>query len=513
MRLPVHLQREIARLHYYDRSQSSRTIGRSLGISANTVRFMREALLNSSMAWTDLQLLDDDAWTIALGTRNKSIAQRKEAPDWALVHAEMQRPDATLERLWREWRATCPTGIAYTQFTAGYRSWAKRQHVVMRQVHRPGEKLFVDFAGRTVPVMNPQGGGSINAQIFVAVLGYSNYTYLKAVATQTTADWVKCHQDCFADLGGVPEWIVPDNLKAAVWRREKDRTVLNPAYRECLRHYDTAALPTGVRKPKHKAKAEVGVQIAQRWILFALRDRQFFSLEELNGVLKQLTAQMNEHPFKKMPGSRKERFQDKELPALKPLPTTPFELFDWRYGVRVGDDHHIEHQRSFYSVPSELRGERVDLRYTATILEVMHKGRRVAMHQMAEGRGEIKTIPEHRPVAHVRVLDGEPRNLARWAQSVGRGTEAMIRHHLESRSDAVNGLRAARRMRELAHLHGDARFEEACVYALSINITALRSVESILRHSPDRRSVAMEREEPKPSHENIRGPHYFGERT
>lgn len=511
MRLPIHLQREIARLHFYDTSQSNRAIGRAVGVSANTVRAMRRILENHRAPVADLQALDDDAWCATLGTANKTIAQRKEAPDWELVHAEMQRPDATLEQLWREWRAQCPKGIAYSQFTSGYRAWARRQHIVMRQAHRPGDKLFVDFAGRTVEIKDREGGPSTYAQIFVAVLGFSNLTYLQAVASQTTADWVKCHVDCFAALGGAPEWVVPDNLKAAVWRREKDRVVINPAYRECLRHYDTAALPTGARKPKHKAKAEVGVQIAQRWILFALRDREFFSLDELNTALKQLTVKMNAHPFKKMPGTRLERFEKTEQAALKALPAMPFELCDWRYGVRVGDDYHVEHERCFYSVPSELRGERVDLRFTGSMLEVMYRGRRVALHPLAESEGEIQTAPEHRPVAHVRVLEGEPKALSLWAESVGPNTTAMIRHHLENRSDAVNGLKAARRMRDMARLHGDARFEEACAYALPLNITALRSVESILKQSPDKRPGKATVIAPRPAHDNVRGAAYFGE--
>lgn len=511
MRLPVHLQREIARLHYYDTSQSNRAIGRALGLSANTVRAMRHILDTHRVPWTDLQSVDDDAWCAALGTGDKTIARRKEAPDWTWVHAELQRPDATLEQLWQEWRAQCPTGIAYSQFTAGYRHWTKRLHVVMRRTHRPGEKLFVDFAGRTVEIKDRKGGPSTYAQIFVAVLGYSNQTYLQAVASQTTADWVRCHVDCFTALGGAPEWVVPDNLKAAVWRREKDRVVINPAYRECLRHYDTAALPTGARKPKHKAKAEVGVQIAQRWVLFALRDHDFFSLDELNAALKRLTAQMNAHPFKKMPGTRQERFDNVEQTTLKPLPAMPFELCDWRYGVRVGDDYHVEHQRCFYSVPSELRAQRVDLRYTTAMLEVMHRGRRVALHTMADVEGEIKTLPEHRPVAHVRVLEGEPKALMLWAESVGPNAAAMIRHHLENRSDAVNGLKAARRMREMARLHGDARFEEACAYALPLNITALRSVESILKQAPDKRGKPTTGNINRPAHDNVRGAAYYGE--
>ncbi len=511
MRLPVHLQREIVRLHYYDTSQSNRAIARALGLAPNTVRAMRHLLEKNDRPWAELEAADDDIWCQWLGTNDHSIAKRKEAPDWEWVHSEMQRPDATLEQLWREWRAVCPSGIGYSQFTDGYRRWVKTLNVVMRRTHRAGEKLFVDFAGRVVEIKDRSGGPSTYAYVFVAVLGYSNFTYLQAVPTQTTADWVRCHVDCFNALGGAPEWIVPDNLKAAVLRRSKEEVVINPAYRECLRHYNTAALPTRVRKPKDKAKAEVGVQIAQRWVLFALRDFVFFSIDDVNRELRRLTAELNAHPFKNMPGSRQQRFDETERSKLKPLPANQFEICDWRYGVRVGDDYHVEHKGNYYSVPCEMRGQRVDIKFTASTLEVMFKNRRVAMHTLASSEGELVTCPEHRPVAHVRVLEGEPKAIRLWAESAGPKTEAMIRHHIEERSDVTNGLKAARRMRELARLYGEARFEEACDYALSLNITALRSMESILKQSPDKRQKPSAKTDPRPIHDNVRGADYFGE--
>lgn len=360
MRVPVHLQREAARLHFYDTTQSNRAIARISGLSANTVSDLRHKLRSCGKGWPELQTLEDDAWCAALGTQDRSRVQIKPVPDWSWVQEQMQLPDATMERIWREWRETCPDGVAYSQFTALYRQWGKRQHIVMRRSHRPGDKLFVDFAGRTVEIRDPNGGPPTFAQIFVAVLGYSNYTYIEALASQTTPDWVLCHVHAFEALGGVPHWVVSDNLKAAVWRRERERVVLNPAYSDCLRHYDTAPLPTGARKPKHKAKAEVGVQIAQRWVLFALRERVFFSLAELNQELVRLTAALNEHPFKRLPGCRRERFEAQDRPALKPLPAVHFELRDWRYGVRVQDDHHVEHGRCYYSVPHHLARERVE---------------------------------------------------------------------------------------------------------------------------------------------------------
>lgn len=509
LRLPIHLQREIARLHFYDPKQSSRAISRAVGVSTNSVLTLRSLLTTRDIP-QNLFDLDDDAWTAALGNEDRGVAQRKEAPDWNWVYEQMQRPDATLEALWQEWRAICPEGIGYSQFTENFRKWTKLQHIVFRKVHVPGEKLFVDFAGSTVTVRSRDGGPSIEAQIFVAVLGYSNYTFMYAVPSQATAYWLECHDACFANLGGVPKWVVPDNLKAAVIRREGGQVVLNPGYRACLTHFGTAALPTGARKPKEKSKAEVGVQIVQRLVLFRIRDFDFFSVADLNAELARRTKLVNARLFKKMSGSRLQRFEETERAALQPLPEAPFEMSDWRYGVRVGDDYHVEHERNFYSTPYELRGERVDLRITASQLEIMSRGRRVALHSLADGEGSVKTFPEHRPIAHTRVLEGEPKALLLWADTVGPNTQKMIQHHLQDRSDLTNGLRAARRMRDMARIHGEGRFEEVCTYALPLNITALRSIESILKKSPDKGVNKTVPAALRPSHDNLRGAGYFG---
>lgn len=509
MRLPIYLQREIARLHFYESRQSHRSIARMLGLSPNTVRVFRKQLSVSDIPWTELQLYTDEQWRTTLKTHDRSVAQRKLSPDWSWVHEQMQMADATLERIWREWRETQPEGIGYSAFTGSYKDWIKSRHIVMRQTHAPGDKLFVDFAGRTVEIRDPKGGPSFYAQIFVAVLGYSNLTYAQAVASQQTADWVQCHIDCFAAIGGAPNWVVSDNLKAAVLRRERDRIVINPAYRECLAHYDTVIVPTRVRRPQDKAKAEVGVQIAQRWILFGLRHRVFFSLEELNHEIRRLMIEMNDHPFKKLPGNRRERFEAVERDRLKPLPSQPFEPCDWRYGVRVGDDYHLEHDAVYYSVPHALRGKRVDLRFTRSVMDIMHSGKRVALHALSTTTGTVVTLPEHRPIAHQRMLEGEPLALSNWARLAGPNTQTMIKQHLENRTDLVNGLKTARRMRELARIHGDERFEEVCAYAVPLNITALRSVESILKQQADRRSNQTVMPIPI-AHENLRGAAYYG---
>jgi transposase len=425
----------------------------------------------------------------------------------------MQRPDATLEQIWREWREQVPEGVGHTQFTTGYRKYTNKLHIVMRRVHRPGDKLFVDFAGRVVPIHDGDGKTVSFAQIFVAVLGYSNYTFIYAVPTQTTADWVQCHVQCFCYMGGAPEWVVSDNLKAAVWRRERDRVVINPTYRDCLKHYDTAPAPTRSRRPKDKAKAEVGVQIAQRWVLFTLRDRVFSSIADLNQEIRVLNDKLNDHPFKKLPGTRRSRFEESERAELKLLPEREFELCEWRYQVRVGADYHVEHGRCYYSVPFQITGQRVDLRFTATMLEIFLSNRRIALHALLKEIGTASTLAEHRPIPHERVLEGEPKELLQWAGSVGEKAKEMINFHLADRRDRTNGLRAAKRMRDLARDFGEARFESACNYALKSNIKTLRALESILKNQADLRPARSTAPYTPPTHTNLRGAQYFGDQS
>lgn len=513
MRIPVHMQRDVARLHFHA-LQSSRAISRATGVSANSVATLRQSLKASGKTWSELSALDDDEWQKILRTENRSIAKRKEEPVWAAIHEQMLRPDATREQLWQEWKADHPNGISYSQFTASYRVWLGQQRVVMRQVHRPGDKMFADFAGRTVEIRGAQGEESRYANLFVAAMGCSSYCYLELVWNQTTACWVEAHANAFTFYGGAPNWVVSDNLKAAVWRRERDQIVINPTYKECLKHYGSAPLPTKPRSPKQNAKAEASVQIAQRWVLFALRDRVFFSLEEANEEIRLLNQALNNRPFKKKEGCRLSRFEALDAPALRPLPATRYEIADWRYGVRVGDDYLVEHEKRFYSVPWQHRGEAVDLRYSVNALEIFRRNRRLVTHALLANPGDIRRLEEHMPAAHLRVLEGEPHAMLAWAKSVGASAEKMFNHHLVKRDDLTNGVKAARRMRELARLHGNVRFDEVCTYALALNITALRSVESIIKKNAD---LQARQKDPKgdfaarPTHPDVRGAEYFGD--
>lgn len=512
MRLPVHRQRDIARMHFYDPETSSRAIAGSLELAPNTVEFLRKKLRALDCTWAELEQLDDDEWQIKLGTKDKSIAQSKEVPEWTWVHDQLREADSTLDLVWQEWRGDAPNGIGYTSFTQGYKTWLKHQHITMRQPHLPGYKGFVDFAGRVVEIVDVNGGPSTYAKIFVAVLGYSNYTFVKAVPSEKKEDFVQCHVDWFEEIDGVPHWVIPDNLKSAIVKRERDFIHVNAAYKSCLQYYRTATFPTGVRKPKHKAKAEVGVQIGQRYIIFPLRYRKFFNIDELNAALKERCAMLNEKPFKKMAGSRMTRFLEVEKAALKPLPGKRYEYAEWRYDLRVKNDHHVEVQGCCYSVPYHLVGQTVNAKFTATLVELFAKGRLLTSHDRLHERGSFRTKDEHRPLAHRIVIEGEPKALLEWAASVGSNTLKMFEHHLKSREDATNGLKAARNMKSLAVSHSEARLEEVCTYALERNITAMRSIRSIFTSSADKRpkpqnvfSLSAARE----AHRFVRGSDYY----
>ena len=506
MRVEIRLQREVARLHLHDRAQSHREIAAAVGLSPNTAKKIRNIVDEALRPWDELSSMHDDDWVKTLGTEDKSIAQSKLTPDFGWVHEQLQQPDATLEQVWEEWRRENPEGVAYTQFSQKYRAYRKTLDVVMRHPHVPGQNLYVDFAGRTVEIKDPNGGPSIHAQLFVAAMGASSRVYCELVPSQETRHWVACHRNAFESYGGVPAWVVCDNLKAAVLYRKKGHIVINPAYRECLQHYGTAARPARPYSPRDKAKVENSVRHVQRVVLFQLRNQVFFSLEDANREIQRLTAEINARNFKKLPGSRDSRFTNLDQPALRPLPATPYEPCSWKYSVLVGPDYHVQYEGAHYSVPFHLARHAVDIRATETVIEAFHKNRRVARHK-AVPRGETATLDEHRPPNHIHSLEGMPHELLSWATRVGAQTEAMVRHHLEARNDATNGLKVASNLRKLADEFGANRIEEVCAFALARNIVALKSIKSIIRRNADKHQAPAHIK--KPSHANVRGADYF----
>ena len=369
--------KEVLRLHHAC-GLSKRKIAPLVGIGPTAVGDYLRRARGSGLGWPLPDGLDDEALERRLFPPPPSpIAETRPLPDWSIIARELRRKGVTLRLVWEEYRAEHPDGFGYSWFCDMYRDWQGRLSPTMRQEHRAGEKMFVDYAGQTMPIVTSTTGEVRDAQIFIAVLGASNFSFVTAQWSQSLPDWIGAHVDAFKAFGGVTAQVVCDNLKAGVTKASRYEPAINPTYREMAEHYGVAIMPTRPRKPRDKAKVEVGVQVVERWVLARLRNRTFFSLDELNHELRRLTADLNARVMRHLGASRRELFERLDRPALQPLPDTPYEYAEWRR-ARVGLDYHIEVDARFYSVPYRLLREPVDVRVAARTIEIFHKGRRVA---------------------------------------------------------------------------------------------------------------------------------------
>jgi transposase len=508
-RLSMRKIKEILRLKWAQ-SLSNRKIAQNCGISRPTVTDYLRRAEQAGLSWPL-----PDAWDDAKLERTlfpeppKGTALERGVPNWVEVHQEMKKKSVTLFLLWQEYREQSPQGYQYSWFCDHYRWWLGKRDWVMRQNHRAGEKLFVDYAGQTVPVVDSRTGEIRETQIFVAVLGASNYTYAEATWTQALPDWIGSHQRTFDFLGGVPEVVVPDNLLSGVSKAHRYEPDINPTYQDLATHYGVAIVPARVRRPKDKAKAEVGVQIVERWILAALRHQMFFSLSELNQAIQSLLVRLNQRPFKKLPGSREQLFKTLDYPALNPLPATPYVYAQWKK-VRVHIDYHVEVEGHYYSVPYTLIKHVLDARLTERTIEVFHRGQRVASHLRSWLKGRHTTLDPHMPEAHRKYNDWSPQRFHQWAQKIGPATAQVITTILTSRKHPQQGYRACLGILRLAKAYSDARLEAACQRALMLGTCRYKSIESILKHRLDSQPFHETPEQNLPQdHGNIRGPDYY----
>jgi transposase len=501
--------KEVLRLKWAN-DLSDRKIAQSCNISRPAVANYVERAEQAGLFWPLPDTLTDaELERLLFPTLHKSSASDRVLPDLLKVHQELQKKNVTLFLLWQEYREQHPKGYQYSWFCDQYRNWLGTRDLSMRQTHRAGEKLFVDYAGHTLPVIDPRTGEIRSAQIFVAVLGASNYTYAEATWSQSLPDWIGSHQRSFTFFGGLPELVVPDNLLSGVTKAHRYEPDLNPTYLEMATHYGVAIVPARVRKPKDKAKAEVGVQIVERWILAALRNHTFFSLTELNQTIQQLLLKLNQRPFKKLPGSRGELFQSLEKPALKALPMTPYVYAEWKL-VRVHIDYHVEIEWHYYSVPYRLVKQQLDARITENTIEVFNKGERVASHLRSWLKGHHTTLDAHRPEAHRHYGDWSPERFISWAEKIGPATGQVITVVLQERRHPEQGYRSCLGILRLAKAYSDARLEAACTRALLLGTCRYKSIESILKHGLDSKPVVVEEESALPQqHENVRGSEYY----
>ena len=502
--------KEVLRLKH-EHGLSDRQIALSCGIARSTVGEYLMRARAAGITWP-LAGLDDAAIESRLfpDRRGKAKAdQPRPMPDFAEIHNELQsHKHLTLQLVWEEYKQTHPDGYQYSQFCDLYRRWVGKLDVVLRQSHRAGEKLFVDYAGQTVPVVDPQTGEVSEASIFVAVMGASSYTYADGTLKADLESWIGSHVRGLDYIGGCPEVIVPDNLKTGVKSPSRYEPDLNPTYQEMAAHYGIAVIPARVRKPRDKAKVEVGVQVVERWILAALRKRVFTSIGELNQAIKELLEKLNARQFRKRPGSRRELFEQLDRPALKPLPVERFEIARWKW-CRVKRDYHVELMNHYYSVPSNLVGREVELRYTADTLEVLHKGVRVASHARGSRVGEATTVEAHRPESHRRYLEWTGSRVESWSSQVGPATATVVEYVLHNAAHTEQGLRCCLGLVRLANCYGVERLEAACARAVKFDACSYRSIESILKTGLDRTEPSEPVSTEPVEHPNMRGPDYF----
>ena len=503
--------REILRLKH-ECGASDRTIGRSLGIARSTVALTLDRVATAGLAWPLPEMLSDRVLEAMLyaGAGTKQGMRRKAEPDWAHVHRELRRPGVTLMLLWEEYRAREPGGYGYSRWCDLYRTWEGRLSPTMRQAHPAGERLFVDYAGQTVEVVDGRTGEVRQAQVFVAAMGASSYTYAEATWTQTLPDWIGSHTRALAFFGGVPAQLVPDNPRVGVDRANWYEPGLNRTYLDLATHYGTAILPTRVRRPRDKAKVEVAVLVVERWILARLRHRRFFSLAELNEAIALLVTDLNARPMRRLGVSRRDLFLELDYPALKPLPAQAYEYAEWRLR-RVSLDYHVDIDGHYYSVPYRLIRDQVEARLTARTVEIFHKGERVAAHLRGTGRGRHTTVPDHMPSSHRRHAEWTIERIQRTAARIGPSTAKLVSIILESRPHPEQGYRACLGILRLARQYGEPRLEAACDRGLDIGAHSYGSIQSILKSGLDRqpRRPSQQGELVLPDHPNIRGPRYY----
>ncbi len=514
-RLTMRKVRETLRLKH-GMGLSVRQIARSCSISTGAVSSYLQRAKVARLSWPLPGDLDDAALeNLLFASETNSAARGVPPPDFRYIHQELRsHRHLTLSLLWQEYKENHREGYQYSRFCQLYRDWEKKLDVVMRQHHRGGDKLFVDHAGPTVPVVDPESGEIRQASIFVAVLGASSYTYAEATWTRDLYDWIGSHVRAYAFFGGVSEAVIPDNWSTAVTKACWYEPDLNPTYRDLAEFYDTVILPTRVRKPRDKAKVEAGVLLVERWILAALRHRTFIGLVALNRAIHELLERLNHRKFRKLDATRAELFERLDRPALKPLPKEPFIFGEWKK-AKVNIDYHIEIDRHYYSVPYRLYREQVEARIRSATVEIFHKNRRVAIHARSSVAGGFSTIAEHRPLKHRHYLEWTPERLIDWARKVGPSVAGVVRHILQSRRYPEQGYRACLGLMRLARRYPEERVEAACKRALTVNACSYRSVKSILENGLDRQSI----EEPKSSdahrivHANVRGATYYAEVT
>lgn len=505
--------KEILRLKY-EAQLSQRQIARCLNLSIGVISKYLQRAEAAGLTWPIPAGVSETELEAQLQpARHRSTSTDFAEPDFTAIAQELKRKGMTRQLLWEEYAEAHPGNhYCYSRFTVLFRRWRQTQQLSMRQTHRAGEKLFVDYCGPTLAVVNPDTGEMRRAQVFVAVLGASSYTFAEATWTQGLPDWIGSHVRALEFYGGVPDVVVPDNLKSAVSKACRYDPELNPSYQQWAEHYGVAVVPARPYKPKDKSKAEVGVQIVERWIMVRLRHHTFHTLAAVNQSIRTLLEELNRRPFKKRPGSRLTQFEQLDKAALTPLPEAPYQYRHIKK-ARVHLDYHVEYEGHYYSVPYQLVKDEVMIHAGETTLAIFHRGRQVALHPRAHHAGGHTTDSQHMAKAHRKHQEWSPQRFLNWAGSIGPHTHTVIQHQLESRRHPEHGYRACLGLLHLSKKYGKTRLEAACHRATQIGGMHYKNIAAILSNSMDKVPLdnpSTPRQTSLPlAHDNVRGSEYY----
>jgi transposase len=508
-RLAMHQAREILR-QKLTLKRSHRDVMAAVGVSMGLVSKVMVRATALGLDWPAVEALDDEALDVRLYGPRCTTHDARPLPVPAEMHLELRRPGVTLQLLHLEYLERHPDGYRYTKFCDVYREWLDRRAPTMRQVHVAGDKMFVDYAGTKPHYVEPTTGEVVEVELFVAVLGASSYTYAEATRTQTVADFTASNARAFAFFGGVTSAVVPDQLKSAVTLSSRYEPGIQRTLAELGRHYGTTILPARPRAPRDKAKVEVAVQVAERWILARMRNERFDSLGALNARIAELCAELNRRVMRHYKASRLELFERLDKPELRPLPGAPFVHADWEQ-VRLNVDYHAKVGVHLYSAPFTLVHQQLWARSTATTVELFRNGERVASHLRSDTPGMHTTDTRHMPSSHQKHAEWTPTRILGWAATVGPMTAKLSEAILAERRHPEHGYRSCLGLFRLAKRFGNERVEAACARALAVGARSYRHVESVLRHGLDR-APALDvepREAIVVTHENVRGPDYY----
>ena len=501
--------REVLRLRL-EAGLSIRQISASTKTSVGAIQKLLARADALNLNWPLPEDLDDGRLAaLFYPGADPTTSTRYQVPDWATVHQELKRKGMTKQLLWEEYTAQYPNRCySYSQYCDRYRQWLKQQKHSMRQTHKAGEKCFVDYCGPTVPIINPQTREVRTAQVFVAVLGASNYTYAEATWSQSLRDWLSSHVRTFEFFGGIPEMVVPDNLRSGVSKACRYDPELNPSYQQLAEHYQVAILPARPYKPKDKSKAEVGVQIVENWILARLRHHTFFTLAEANQRIRSLLEELNSRPFRRLPGNRQTAFETLDQPALRPLPKQPYEYVEIRR-CRVNIDYHIEFDQHHYSVPHQYVGEQVEVQASDHLVQVHFRQRQVASHPRRHRPGTT-TEAGHMPARHRKQQQWTPGRLKNWARDIGPDTLIWVSDRLAEREHPEQAYRVCLGLLSLTREYPNQRLNAGCRIANREGLNRLKHIKAILRSNRDKlpEQLPLNAELPQ-HHENIRGPKSF----